>query len=505
MASTSKPLVLVLSLSQFSYDGMDAQLLQHLKTQSQVEVVKSRDASLRWLSESPRPQAILLADQTVTERGQESLLKKLAEYAKSGGTIVFGCRFASFVKPLAMEAMFQRTFGLPWAQGSYHRTTFSLNRQVENISIDSLAPSYSMKAMNLKNVAQTAAVYLPTETSTIQSLVFAPEPVRNLQETPAAFAKVGQGYVGFVGDVNDEEETTPLLAAMLLASSRKKSVAGRSKSTVSVVVMQVDICAKALPQRPSVLVLSLHADTHFNSLNAQLYAALRSKANVTQASTTQEVLRAFASNPRPSAILVADAGVMDEEEHEVLQQLLAYIARRESVTVFACQFSSFVRWPDLDALFARLGLLWRAGSYTKMDVTVTKAVDDLDFSGLTETITYPKALFLDDVPWEESVYVPTLQYRSKETMAAFGHVEIGGRVGYVGDVNPSEAITKLVVAMCLPKRTVEPAPESRAAASSVSSYLSSGHMRVTHMRLSMPPNRYQTILAMSVARNPLSC
>ena len=93
-ASTSKPFILVLSLSQFSYVGMDAQLLQHLKTQSHVAIFQLRDAALRWLSYSPPPQAILLADQTVTERGQESLLKKLAEYAKSRNTIVFGYRFA---------------------------------------------------------------------------------------------------------------------------------------------------------------------------------------------------------------------------------------------------------------------------------------------------------------------------------------------------------------------------------------------------------------------------
>lgn len=229
MASTSKPLVLVFSLSAFSDDdGMDAQLLHHLRTKSQVEVVKARDLALRWLSKNPQPQAILLADEYVTEKGQEPLLKKLAEYAKSGGTIVFGCRFSTFVKPLAMEAMFQRILGLPWARGSYHRTTFALNRRVENISVDSLSPSYSMKAMHLKNVAPAASVYLPTETSKIQSFVFAPDPVRDLQETPAAFAKVGEGYVGFVGDVNDEEQTTPLLTAMLLASA-----AGLSTSTVS--------------------------------------------------------------------------------------------------------------------------------------------------------------------------------------------------------------------------------------------------------------------------------
>ena len=102
---------------------------------------------------------------------------------------------------------------------------------------------------------------------------------------------------------------------------------------------------------PRPFVARRHTD--FNSLiNAQLYAALRNKARVTQASTTQAALRAYASNPRPSAVLVADAWVMDQEERDIFHKLLAYIARRESVTVFACQFSTFVRWPDLDALFS---------------------------------------------------------------------------------------------------------------------------------------------------------
>ncbi|TFY57503.1 hypothetical protein EVJ58_g6978 [Rhodofomes roseus] len=315
-----------------------------------------------------------------------------------------------------------------------------------------------MKASHLRNVAPTAAVYVPTDESRIESLVFAPDPVRNLDQTPAAFSKLGQGYVGYVGDVNAEEETTHLLIAMLLASLREIKPTGQLNSTQG----------SPNVQRPSVLILSLHKDAAFDELNVAVYAALRSRANVTEASTKQQALRGFTSSPLPNAVLVTDAGIMDEENNQVLSKLVTYSQRRGFTIVFACQFSSFVRWPDLDALFQRLDLSWRSGSYTKMDVTVTKSVDNIDFDALTETYEYPKALFLQHVPWEESVYVPTLQYRSNETLAAFGSTLCGGCIGYAGDVNPSEHVTKLVIALCFPKispaNTENQSPVSQTAA-----------------------------------------
>lgn len=60
-------------------------------------------------------------------------------------------------------------------------------------------------------------MYKATEESHVESLVFAPTPVDTSSgEAPAAFARFGQGYVGYIGDVNAEEASSVLTAAMCL-------------------------------------------------------------------------------------------------------------------------------------------------------------------------------------------------------------------------------------------------------------------------------------------------
>jgi hypothetical protein len=44
---------------------------------------------------------------------------------------------------------------------------------------------------------------MPSPESTIQSRVFPPDPV-NPDQTPVAFTKLGHGWLGYLGDVNNE-------------------------------------------------------------------------------------------------------------------------------------------------------------------------------------------------------------------------------------------------------------------------------------------------------------
>ena len=76
-----------------------------------------------------------------------------------------------------------------------------------------LPEKYSQKAVFLKNVAKEAAVYLPSRDSRIESAVFSPEPV-DCEQTPVVLAKVGEGWLGYVGDVNAESESDRVVLAM---------------------------------------------------------------------------------------------------------------------------------------------------------------------------------------------------------------------------------------------------------------------------------------------------
>jgi hypothetical protein len=80
--------------------------------------------------------------------------------------------------------------------------------------VSSLPKSYSQKAVFLSNVKPNDSVYSPSPESRTQSLVFAAEPV-NQNQTPAAFIQVGDGWVGYIGNVKNEAGSQAVILAMV--------------------------------------------------------------------------------------------------------------------------------------------------------------------------------------------------------------------------------------------------------------------------------------------------
>ncbi|KAI4270763.1 MAG: hypothetical protein LQ337_006488 [Flavoplaca oasis] len=161
--------------------------------------------------------AVLIVDAGIAWPKNKPLQKQLASYAQQGGTIIFCCLFSNFVRPPNMDSLWS-TFGLLWKYGDYHRTIFYLSQRMKNVLGQNravrLLKEYSMKANHLKNVPEESRVYVPLEQSQTQSAVFPPSSVDKCQ-TPAALHKYGEGWLGFIGDVNNERGTQVLLMAML--------------------------------------------------------------------------------------------------------------------------------------------------------------------------------------------------------------------------------------------------------------------------------------------------
>ena len=59
----------------------------------------------------------------------------------------------------------------------------------------------------VSSVDKTAAWYLPTADSVVESAVFGP--------TPVPITKVGNGWLGYIGEVNSEKETDDVVLGML--------------------------------------------------------------------------------------------------------------------------------------------------------------------------------------------------------------------------------------------------------------------------------------------------
>ena len=146
-------------------------------------------------------------------RDRISLVHDALSYICTGGVLIFMGLFSSFARPPDIKSLFSR-LDLPWESGGYHRSTFKLNREMTHVDKSSMAMSYSQKALHLANVTFDDAVYLPTDDSVVESIVFGPRHVGDRTQTPAAFTKVGEGRIGYVGDVNNEDETTPLVLGM---------------------------------------------------------------------------------------------------------------------------------------------------------------------------------------------------------------------------------------------------------------------------------------------------
>ncbi|MCJ1383697.1 hypothetical protein MMC17_006811 [Xylographa soralifera] len=142
-----------------------------------------------------------------------------------GGTVLFCGTFSSMTRPTTFNLYFGSEWQLPWKFGDYHRTTMTLNpafrvSTAENASFNfdldaaDLESAYSQKAVHVKGALRMSMLYVPTEDSELESLVWQPSPINDLTQSPTVFAACGKGHVGFLGDVNGEIGTTKTILAL---------------------------------------------------------------------------------------------------------------------------------------------------------------------------------------------------------------------------------------------------------------------------------------------------
>ncbi|KAL1614498.1 hypothetical protein SLS56_012087 [Neofusicoccum ribis] len=204
-ANGGRRTILMVSLDgQPWFDDMYSSLLSSLHDRARVRRVADASSLLDQLG-SDSPAAVLVTDPGITHRKHRQALQKLVEYVSDGGTAVFCGTFSSFIQPSDLTALFRSQFGLPWQAGNYCRTTFQLNElAAANLpSSAHLSQMYQTKATHLHGVEHPSALYLPDDD----------EPHT---QTSAAWARVKQGWAGYIGDVNAEKETDWIILSMIL-------------------------------------------------------------------------------------------------------------------------------------------------------------------------------------------------------------------------------------------------------------------------------------------------
>ncbi|KAG6897875.1 hypothetical protein C0992_009673 [Termitomyces sp. T32_za158] len=491
--------VLILAIDDDITDSYKQPTINLIKVKSPVKIAYNQTEALRLLS-SDAITGVFVADAGITIRKNAKTLTKLVEYTKAGGTVVIGGAFSNNVSLDYMGTFFLKSWGVPWKDGSYHRTTFSLNPAHELAKSNPLlAQSYSMKALHVKDISPDVVVYQPTEGSRLESMVFSPSPITNLNESPAVRTRVGKGYLGYIGDVNWEDGSAKLLLAMMgllgpQGHSQEHPKAGPSKAKVSTPVPSPAPKTSPVPQaappheapapvpttstasreealapyvsttaaddegelrrlpvgptrRPFLMILSFGNEEFFSGVQGNLLQLLRSKLEVLHGLSNERVLELLGSQDLVG-ILVTDAAIVETENAYILSRLVAF-TKAGGTVVLGGSFSAHVKFNQLGTFFQdSWGLPWQSGDYTGLEITVNKKHELAQLPLLPAAFTM-KALFVSGVTPQTALYVPARAHAAKnppQSPVAFARVG-NGRLGYIGDVGLQDEHSKIVLTM----------------------------------------------------------
>ncbi|KAF2808924.1 uncharacterized protein BDZ99DRAFT_42203 [Mytilinidion resinicola] len=202
---------------------------------------------------------------------------------------------------------------------------------------------------------------------------------------------------------------------------------------------------------PFILILSLYG---FSFSSRQLYPSLfpklLSRATVHESLTAQDALN-YLSTGLPSVILVTDPALsFDEPENKALLEAVVDWTKRGGTTIFMGFFAEAVELPQLENLMKSSFSLhdWEVDEHTSHEATLRPNIQTVRTQSL-EQFYYCKALWLRNVPSEDSVYSRSgnLPGTTPTTCAAFATVGFG-KLGYIGDTEFGEEPERIIIAMC---------------------------------------------------------
>ncbi|CZT04072.1 uncharacterized protein RCO7_05669 [Rhynchosporium graminicola] len=216
MAPSEQPQILLLCLSFQSFlDQQYASLIDRISQSAQLKRSKTVSGAIRYL-DSNTPKAIIATDEGLAKPENAAFIPRLLSYLQNGGVVIFGLHFPNFVTDVMFENLFKGSFDLAWKRGDYQRGTFEVNdfyTLPRGVAPSSLPSAYSMKALHVRDAKPQERILVPVAGSKTQSMVFAPSDVDRSQAAVVG-ARIGNGYLAYVGDVNGEEESDDVILVL---------------------------------------------------------------------------------------------------------------------------------------------------------------------------------------------------------------------------------------------------------------------------------------------------
>jgi len=212
------PEIMLLSLSyqEFPNESITALFDKILKV-AYLKRVKTVPGALQYLEVS-KPAAIIVTDEGIANKENSIVLERVKAYIESGGTVIVGLHFPHFIKRDAFNYFFQDVFGLPWCAENFHRDNCYINPSCtlpSTVEAKRMPERYFciIKVLNISGARNHEKLFIPIQMCVTYPMVFTQE---WLDQTEAGIvgAKIGAGYLAFVGDVNVEDETSQIIMVL---------------------------------------------------------------------------------------------------------------------------------------------------------------------------------------------------------------------------------------------------------------------------------------------------
>ncbi|KAI0897132.1 hypothetical protein F4806DRAFT_464237 [Annulohypoxylon nitens] len=192
-----EPRVLFLGLD----DGDDGNILypnliSRISAKAKIDRAPTLKAALGMLTQNPPPSLILVTDSSAVDNTK--IWGRVIDCLRGGSTVVLAAHFSSSISFDELDSCFAE-IGLPWKSEGYYWADVSLRPgAVDDRLKEQLIPTDGLKAVYVRGVATSDVWYASEE-----------------DEVAVAFAKVGNGMIGYVGDTNQEYGSEDVVLAML--------------------------------------------------------------------------------------------------------------------------------------------------------------------------------------------------------------------------------------------------------------------------------------------------
>lgn len=208
-----RPRVVLISIDPASpFEGIHHRLLAELRSRASVETVKDQTQAVELLADKPLPSAILITDAELTLPEHAHVWEAVLNCVRQGCTAVVAGSFSAFAQYDSVKPFFSKA-GLSWDPSAYTRATWTVNQAALGSQLAAKLPArYYQKALFLGNVAFSDAWYTADYTS--QPFVVGSSNATNYGESAVAMARVADGKLGYLGDVNSEKENDAIILAM---------------------------------------------------------------------------------------------------------------------------------------------------------------------------------------------------------------------------------------------------------------------------------------------------